>query len=155
MFGVAKKSWSQTVLVLENIFWFCTSFLFLSVLLLCEALTVDSFSGGVSIMGWPFQHFKIPLKNLYRYFFYIRQVILSKGQIDCNICMYNKHEYSHNYKTCSSKCFIERLLHYAENSSAKCQCYTHIFCSRGVERTCIMFQETLPWHQLSREGSIS
>jgi len=52
-------------------------------------------------------------------------------------------------------CSIERLLHYAENSLAKCQCYTHIFCSHAVMGTCIMFQETLPWHQLSREGSIS
>jgi len=92
-----KWWWGQTVLVLDN-FRFCTSFLFFSCqCYFCvrpELLTLVwwwSFNNGqaLSTNQSPIKEFSIDISSN------IRQVILSKGQIDCNICMYNKHEYSH------------------------------------------------------------
>lgn len=69
--------------------------------------------------------------------------------------MYNRQEYSHNFAL-SDRCFSTCLLCYSswrKFFSQTSMLHTYLLQSLWCfKRLAHMFQETLPWHQLSREG---
>lgn len=99
--------------------FFCCTSLFLSKVFLAwrpwpfSRATVTDDGGGCSFHVLP----KIKI-----FFLSIRQVILSKGQIDCYICMYNKHQCSHkSIKNCR-RCNNLYQIWFMCNIT-KCLCY--------------------------------
>lgn len=69
--------------------------------------------------------------------------------------MYNRQEYSHNFAL-SDRCFSTCLLCFSswrKFFSQTSMLHTYLLQSLWCfKRLAHMFQETLPWHQLSREG---
>lgn len=114
--------------IFKLIFFCCTS-------LSCQTFfgpeSLDRFLGWLLLMMGGSFHVLKKSQNLH-FLFNIRQVILSKGQIDCYICMYNKHQCSHKSikKNCRcaiicTKCDLCVTLRIVYVS------YKHIFCSLG------------------------